>query len=395
MRRMKNRRIEKIFSIFALFILLLVDGGGQPFPSQQDLSEYEKRLIEITTQITDIRKKISEEDKRKTSVLSRLNSIGLKKTLIKKEITLYNTQQQKADHELSSIQKSIPEFKERLQSGRAAIEKILVTLYKFGKFSTFDFLLQADDVGDLLSESKNLALLAQYEESIISEYRTALRNLQTAEEQLGKKKLEISQLIQKAQEKRKEYSAQEKKYNSLIQEIEKNKETHIKTLGELKDRAEQLQKLIRKLQEEQISLPYALIPLYEKKGNLPWPLTGKVITLFGPSRHRRFNTFTQNNGIEITPQKDTVVKAVHAGRVVWADYFEGYGYLAIIDHGLTYYSLYGHLGSEFLVKKGEYVQAGQPIGTVGEFGSLKEETLYFEIRHHTEPLNPLQWLKRR
>jgi septal ring factor EnvC (AmiA/AmiB activator) len=319
----------------------------------------------------------------------------LNKTLIKKEIILYNTQLEKSDQELIDIQKSIPEFKEKLQNGRESVEKILVTLYKFGKFSTFDFLLQAEDVGDLLSESKNLALLAQYEESIISDYRTALHNLQTAEEQLGMKKQEISQLIQKAQDKKQEYSSQEKKYNSLIQEIEKNKETHIKTLGELKDRAEQLQKLIQKLQDEQISLPYALIPLYEKKGSLSWPLTGRVITFFGPSRHRLFNTFTQNNGIEITPQKDTVVKAVHAGRVVYADYFEGYGYLVIIDHGLTYYTLYGHLGSEFLVKKGDYVQAGQPIGTVGEFGSLKEETLYFEIRHKTEPLNPLQWLERR
>ncbi len=392
---MKFHRIRKHLVILVIFIPPFFAGNSQSAPSRQDVSEYEKRLIEITAQLTDIRKKIAEEDKRKTSVLSRLNRIGLNKTLIKKEIALYNTQQEKADHELSTIQKDIPELKEKLQIGSESIEKILVTLYKFGKFSYFDFLLQADDVGDLISESKNLALLAQYEERIISDYRTALQDLQTAEEKLEMKKQEISQLIQKAQEKRQEYSDQEKKHNSLIQEIERNKETHMKTLVELKDRAEQLQKLIQRLQDEQISLPYALTPLYEKKGSLPWPLVGKVITLFGPSRHRRFNTFTQNNGIEISPQKDTVVKAIHAGRVVYADYFEGYGYLVIVDHGLTYYSLYGHLGSEFLVKKGEYVQAGQSIATVGEFGSLKEETLYFEIRHIAEPLNPLQWLERR
>ncbi len=392
---MKNNRIKSFLFIFILLIHPLIKASGLPSPSRQDVSEYEKRLIEITEQITDIRKKIAQEDKRKTSVLSRLNKIGLNKTLIKKEISLYNTQQDKADQEITAIQKSIPEFKKKLQNEKDSIEKILVTLYKYGKFSYLDFLLQADDVGALLSESKNLTLLAQYEESIISDYRTALQNLQTAEEKLEMKKQEIFQLIQKAKNKREEYSEQEKKYNTLIQEIEKNKETHLKTLGELKERAEQLQKLIQKLQDEQISLPYALIPLYEKKGSLPWPLVGRVITLFGPSRHRRFNTFTQNNGIEISPQKDTVVKAIHAGRVVYADYFEGYGYLAIIDHGLTYYSLYGHLGSEFLIKKGDYVQAGQPIATVGEFGSLKEETLYFEIRHIAEPLNPLQWLERR
>jgi septal ring factor EnvC (AmiA/AmiB activator) len=392
---MKNRRIGNFFPALIFFVPLFFSVSARSATFQEDVAEYEKRLVQITSQITDIRKKITGEDKRKDSVLSRLNKLGLNKTLIKKEITLYNTQLKKDDLELVNIQKNIPELKEKLQNERESIEKILVTLYKFGKFSYFDFLLQADSVGNLLSESKNLSLLAQYEERIISGYRTTLQNLQTAEDNLGKKKKEISQLIRRAQEKRQEYADQEKKYNSLIQEIGRNKETHLKTLGELKDRAEQLQKLIQKLQDEQISLPYALIPLYEKKGSLPWPLVGKVITLFGPSRHRRFNTFTQNNGIEISPQKDTVVKAVHAGRVVYADYFETYGYLVIVDHGLTYYSLYGHLGSEFLVQKGDYVQAGQSIATVGEFGSLKEETLYFEIRHKTEPLDPLQWLERR
>jgi septal ring factor EnvC (AmiA/AmiB activator) len=377
---MSYSRARKIGSILFLSLFSLFSKFGLPASFQQDLSEYEKRLIAITEQITDIRKKISEEDKRKTSVLSSLNSIGLNKTLIKKEIVLYNAQMQKADSELTSLQKNIPVLEEKLQKEKQSIEKILVTLYKFGKFSYLDFLLQAEDVSHLISESKNLSMLAQSQDKIVSDYLTTLEELQTSKENLETKKQEISQLIQKAKEKRQDYSGQEKKYQSLIQEIDRNKEMHIKTLGELKDR---------------ISLPYALVPLYEKKGALSWPLTGRIVTRFGPTRHRVFNTITQNNGIEISPQKDTVVKAVHMGRVAYADYFEGYGYLVIIDHGLTYISIYGHLSSEFLVKKGDFVKEGQPIATVGEFGSLKEETLYFEIREKTDPVNPLQWLKRR
>jgi septal ring factor EnvC (AmiA/AmiB activator) len=384
-------------TIFVLFLSIpfLLPRFGQPAPFQQDLSEYEKRLIAITEQITNIRKKISQEDKRKTSVLSRLHSIGLNKTLIKKEISLYNTQMQKADQELMTLQKNIPVLEEKLQKEEQSIEKILVTLYKFGKFSYLDFLFQVKDVGHLISESKNLSLLAQSQDRIIAEYGTTLTELQTSKEGLEAKKQEISRLIQKAKEKRQDYSGQERKYQALIQEIDRNKETHLKALDELKNRAEQLQDLVKKLQREEIALPYSLVPLYEKKGNLPWPLTGRIVTHFGPSRHRRFNTITQNNGIEISPQKDTVVKAIHAGRVAYTDYFEGYGYLVIIDHGLTYYSLYGHLSSEFLVKKGDFVKQEQPIATVGEFGSLKEETLYFEIRYKTDPVSPLQWLKRR
>jgi septal ring factor EnvC (AmiA/AmiB activator) len=378
-----------------LSILFAFTASARSFSPVQDIAEYEKRLIEITEQITGIRKKIAQEDRRKTSVLSRLNTIGLNKTLIKKEISLYNTQMLKADKELTALQKNIPLLEEKLLREKQSIEKILVTLYKFGKFSYLDFIFQVEDVSHLISESKNLSLLAQSQDRVIADYLTTLNDLQTSRESLEAKKQEISRLIQMAEEKRQDYSVQEKKYQSLIQEIDRNRETHLKALDELKDRAEQLQNLVQKLQREEISLPYTLVPLYENKGKLPWPLEGKIVTHFGPSRHRRFNTITQNNGIEISPQRDTVVKAIHAGRVAYTDYFEGYGYLVIIDHGMTYYSLYGHLSSEFLVKKGDFVKEEQPIGTVGEFGSLKEETLYFEIRYKTDPVNPLQWLKRR
>jgi septal ring factor EnvC (AmiA/AmiB activator) len=101
-----------------------------------------------------------------------------------------------------------------------------------------------------------------------------------------------------------------------------------------------------------------------------------------------------NNGIEISAEKDTPVKAIHDGFVVYCDYFRGYGNLIIIDHGLAYYSLYGHC-SDFLVEKGDIVRTGQPIALVGDSDSLVGPALYFELRFKTKPLNPLKWLKRR
>lgn len=391
---MRKALLRTIFSILFLSLFLTLNSPARSASSQQNVSEYEKKLTEISEQITDIRKKISKEEQKKSSILSRLNRIGLNKTLIKKEMSLYNTQLKKADLEFSSIQKKIPELREQLAEEEASIEKILVTLYKFGKLNYFDFLLQATDIRELISESKNLTLLAQYENNIIKEYMSTLEELQEAEQDLDKKKQEISQLIQRAKEKRQDYSDQEKKYNALIGEIDRNKETHLKTLEELKDRAERLQNLIKKLQREGISLPQPLVPLFEKKGKLPWPLSSrKIVTRFGTSRHPRFNTVTQNNGVEISPQKDAVVKAIHDGRVAYADYTSGYGYMVIIDHGSSYFSIYGHLSSEFMIEKGDLVHAGQSIGLVGDFGSLKVDTLYFEIRYKTEPVNPLQWLE--
>ncbi len=143
------------------------------------------------------------------------------------------------------------------------------------------------------------------------------------------------------------------------------------------------------------TLGRGFVPI-RKKGKLPWPAAGKILQRFGIQRHPQFNTLTLNNGIEIAPPKDDlIVRAVHTGKVVFADYFQGYGNLIIIDHALTYYSLYGHC-AKFLVQKGDIVQTDQPIPEAGDTGSMFDvESLYFEIRYLTKPLDPLQWLRRR
>ena len=363
--------------------------------AQQDISEYEKRLAKLAEQIKELQATLKKDEKKETSVLSRLDRIGLNKRLIRKEISLYNTRLEKSNKELSSIKESISQLEKKLEGERQSIEKILVTMYKFGKFSFLQSIFQAKDMGTFISENKHLTLLAQYQQNIISDYMNTLTELNSTEAAQEAKKEEISTLIQNARQKRQELDAQERKNKALIQEIKKNRNTYMQTLEELKERSEQLQIFIKNLLKQEVSLPFPLVPLYEKKGKLPWPLEGKIVTRFGIQRHPRFKTITMNNGIEVSPgEKGIIVKSVHPGKVVYSDYFKGYGNLIIIDHGMTYYSLYGHC-ADFLVKKGEFVKSQHPVAFVGDFGSLEGVTLYFELRFKTKPLDPLQWLRRR
>jgi len=380
---------------FFILSLILILSFSTVALSQQDVSEYQERLSKLAQQIKELKSRIEKEEKKETTILSTLDRIGFKKRLIKKEISVYNIQLNKANKELSSIKERIPPLKEKLEEEKQSIEKTLITLYKFGTFSTFQYMLQAEDLASLISESKNLSVLVQHQETIISEYMKTLSDLKSAESDLEAKKKEISTLIQNAQQKRKELEVQERKNKAFISQIQRNRKTHLKTLEELKERAEQLQILIKKLLTQEISLPVALIPLYERKGKLPWPVEGNIITRFGLQKHPRFSTVTINNGIEIAPKKDNmIIRAIHPGKVVFTDYFRGYGHLIIIDHGMKYYSLYGHC-ADFLVKKGDFVESGQAVALIGDLSSLKGIALYFEIRFKTKPLNPLQWLKRR
>ena len=374
----------------SLIILIPLSINSQ----QQDTSEYEKRLEEIAAQIENLKGKIRREEQRESSILAQLGKLGFQKKLIRNEISMYNTQLSKARSELTAVEAQIPKIRSKLAQEKTAIQEILITLYKYGRLKQIDLILQADDVGTLLSDGKKLKVLAEHQEKVIDSFLKSLDDLNQAKKTLETKKTEIDRFIQKAQAKRQELDSQEKKNRALIQTIKQNKNTHLQTLEELKDRAEQLQSLMNKLAQEKINLPFALIPLYERKGKLSWPLTGKIVTRFGLKRHPKFNTITMNNGIEISSEKNVVVKSIHPGLVVYTDYFQGYGNLIIIDHGMSYYSLYGHC-SEFLAKKGNAVPAEHPIAIVGDIGSLIGITLYLEIRYKTKPLNPLQWLKRR
>ncbi|MCK4758869.1 MAG: peptidoglycan DD-metalloendopeptidase family protein [Candidatus Aminicenantes bacterium] len=384
----RSRITPGILLLFVFIISLGISG-------QQNVSEYKKRLADISRQIDQIKLRIQEEEKKESSLLSDLDRIGFNKNLIRKEISLYTMQLGNTNRELSSIQRRIPQLRAKLDREKNSIEKILVTMYKFGKLNQLQFIIQAKNMNTLVSESKNLTLLAQYQNRIIANYIDTLLQFRKAEEELEEKKKESSNLIWKTKNKRQELEVQEKKQKSLITEIKENKKMHLQALDELNERSRQLQSLIEKLLKDEISFPILIVPLYEQKGRLPWPLEGAVVSTFGRQVHPRFRTVTVNDGIEITPQKNqAVVKAIHPGKVVFSDYHKGFGNVIIIDHGMNFHSIYAHC-ADFLVKMGELVKTGQPISIVGDTGSLKGITLYFEIRSKAKPVDPLKWLKRR
>lgn len=356
--------------------------------------DYQKKLAQLRQEIANLKSRLQQEEKRKNSLLSELSQITLQKRMLRKELTLYQTKIDQTDQEISQIKAKIPLLRQELNSQNKALGQILKVIYKSGQPGLLDFFLRADNLSQILSEEHHLSLLADYQQKIIHQYLESLHKLEEAETNLENKKNELQSLWQQSKTKEAELRQQERQKKALIRRIETNQKSYLQTLQELNEQAQQLKRLIEKIEKDQLKLPFQIIPLYEKKGRLPWPCSGKIVTNFGIQRHPRFNTLVMNNGIEIAAHDNTPIKAIHDGSVVYCDYFRGYGNLIIIDHGLAYYSLYGHC-SEFLVDKGDIVQAGQPIALVGESDSLIGPALYFELRFKTKPLNPLKWLRRR
>ncbi|PJY95780.1 peptidase M23 [Pseudomonas donghuensis] len=126
------------------------------------------------------------------------------------------------------------------------------------------------------------------------------------------------------------------------------------------------------------------------QGKLPWPVNGRLLARFGETRGD--DSRAKWDGVMISASPGSQVRAVHGGRVVFADWLRGAGLLVILDHGNGYLSLYGH-NQSLLKSAGDVVKAGEAISTVGNSGGQDSSGLYFAIRQQGRPSDPAQWCR--
>jgi septal ring factor EnvC (AmiA/AmiB activator) len=101
-----------------------------------------------------------------------------------------------------------------------------------------------------------------------------------------------------------------------------------------------------------------------------------------------------NRGIDLGVKSGSPVYSVLGGVVRYADWFEGYGKMIVIDHGAGYFTIYGHL-SEISAAVNQKVGVRQKIGESGDTESFFGDELYFEMRRKGEPVNPLLYLRKK
>ncbi len=134
--------------------------------------------------------------------------------------------------------------------------------------------------------------------------------------------------------------------------------------------------------------PVTKAPPQRSGSRFKWPVSGKILSTYGPKKDG-----LHNDGINIKAPKGTPVRAAENGVVVYAgNELQGYGNLVLVRHENRWMTAYGHL-DKFMIERRETVNMGQTLGTVGASGSVDTPQLHFEIRRGTEALNPKRYLE--
>lgn len=131
------------------------------------------------------------------------------------------------------------------------------------------------------------------------------------------------------------------------------------------------------------SFPQLTGNFVDLKGKLPLPVRGKISSMANDAAWK---------GVLIGAKEGTEIRAITAGQIVYAGLLKGYGLLVIVEHDNRFMTLYAF--NQSLIKhKGDKVQAGDVIATVGQSGGRNKPGLYFEIRHNGKPVDPLLWCR--
>lgn len=196
-----------------------------------------------------------------------------------------------------------------------------------------------------------------------------------------------------------ELSEQQKAVRTAIAEIERGREQQSAVQRTIREDLKLRESSLRALEDEATKLR----DLIQTRGSggrgrdLPTVRTAitpgrpAVLRAFGPYKDRATGLSLQSTGVVLFAQSGTPIFAAAEGKVVFADWFRGYGWLVILEHGGGYYSLYGHC-SELEVTVGSEVTRGQRVALSGASGSLDGPSIYFEVRKGTTPVDPIRWV---
>jgi septal ring factor EnvC (AmiA/AmiB activator) len=128
------------------------------------------------------------------------------------------------------------------------------------------------------------------------------------------------------------------------------------------------------------------------RGRLEWPVDGGVLYAFGKAQGRD-RTTVRWNGVGIRAPVGAPVRAVAAGEVAVAGPVSSYGPTVIVQHGGGDYTVYGSL-AQVAVQRGQWVDRGATLGTVGASDPALPAHLHFELRPKGRAVDPLPWLRR-
>ena len=386
----KQKAILKIF-FFISFTFL--------YPQEKD---FEKSISDTEQQIEALKKAINKNNNEINSLKTKAQQTNKILSITKKNIQDSTNLIKAYDRKINLYNKQSKNLKNAIITNNNEMELIKkqyaersISLYKKKNQDLRGLIFNSNSLNQMVYRIKYYNIISDLNQKTINKLQTSqfynkkknqeiVALLEDVDRNKGLKNQEIKSLDKKKRYQEKLLSELKKEQVSISQEIQKQT-TQINALESLRKNIIEAKK---KYDSEQLAkLRTIKTDIRKYKGELIWPVEGKISKAFGPQWNPKLNTTLDNPGIDISAKSTAPVKSVFDGLVTTITFISGYGTTVIIDHDNGYFTVFTHL-ENLLISENMLVKEGQEIGFVSN-----NNIIHFEIWGNNKKLNPAQWIK--
>lgn len=390
----KTHHKNSVTAIVLIFLLIGINGYcGQ----NSNIGHLQKEAERINDKIEKSKTEIINFSKKESSVLNTLNEQDLAIDNLRKNASLIKKELSDINRQIETINNESKRLSNEIEVSEHYVSKRLTALYKLNWLGRMNILASSESMYELFNRKISLERILDYDKNEIDNLfknRNLLKDMQDSlNVQISKKQSSRKNLRNQIEK----ISFEQDKRSNLLNEIRSKKSLTLAAIKSLEEAAGKLNNIIKSL-----SLEYGAADKQEDiyfngleslKGLLNLPVRGKIISRFGVYNDPKYNVENFKSGIDIKTDRGEPIRAVSNGKIIYSGWLKGYGNMIIIDHGKNYYTVYAHLEETFK-SKGDMVEMEEVIATAGDSGSLSGPGLYFEVRHHGKPINPLEWIRK-
>lgn len=408
-------------TLFVLLLLVcpLAAGANQAASKQSELDALKKQLQALER---DFQKK---QATRKETV-DELRESERAISAAVRQLRELESERERTRRELQSLRRQSDNLAVRIRAQQDHLAEALKGAYLRGQGDALKLFLNGGNPNQTARDMRYLAHLSRAQHALIDGLRADQARLETLQRQVAQQSDALTQLQAAREAEQKKLQAERLSREQVLQKLSaeiRQQQRQITTLKRDEQNLTQLVERLNRLMAQQAAREAARAraaqqakqkpdaatrprgpvavntetpvpfrsdrPFLGLKGSLRLPVAGELMNHFGAPREDGGVSW---RGLFIRAAQGTPVKAIAAGQVVFAEWLRGFGNLLIVDHGEGYMSLYSN--NESLYKQvGDRVQPGDTLATVGNSGGQPDTGLYFEMRHQSRPINPLQWVK--
>lgn len=391
-----RRRRCNPYVALAIFLLAALSGAA----AQGEAASSSERAAQKPSSALKANKELA-------ATLEKLNALKTWFSDAEKKRALWQQDIQSADREVAQLGRKVADLKDAereiekkqaqlAREAKALDDKRATERVRIAEHLNAAFRMSGQDFFKLLLNQENpeqFDRMIRYHQYFSTErgktlqgYRDTLAAIETnrADAALASAKLKAQQAA--TAEEQKVFSNQLEERKKLVAGLDRStrsKEAERKRLNRDSARLRDLLTELAKRSEKADGQEFAAL-----KGSLPWPTKGTLRSRFGQPRA---DGRLRWQGSYMVTEAGEIIRSVHRGKVVFAEWLRGFGLLTIVDHGNGYMSLYGY--ADVLLKApGDRVESGEQIANSGRSGGQDQDGLYFEIRKDGKPVDPAAWL---